>query len=301
MAAITRQLLSSKNGFVRKGAAAVLRLPKWWRSFGATPQRLAAAPPVLANSFPKSGTHLLYQIVDGLPDRVDFGSFLASMTSSFQFRPRSDRSVLRFVDRMTPGEIVRGHLFCEPGYASALRDRNVVHYFVYRDPRDVVVSEAHYLRSMNRWHRLHRHFARLASMDEAINMSITGFQPPIPGLEYPTIADRFARYRGWLDEADCLAIRYEDLVSERQPEIIREMAEFYARHAQADIDIESCARQMAAAVAPDRSHTFRSGKKAGWKLEFTPAHCRLFDQVAGQLLVDLDYEPNREWATAPAV
>ena len=42
-----------------------------------------------------------------------------------------------------------------------LAKKNVVHYFVYRDPRDVVISEAHYLREMNRWHRLAPYFRKL--------------------------------------------------------------------------------------------------------------------------------------------
>src|SRR6478735_1766396 len=94
--------LSSKNPFVRKVAAAALVVPKWWRG-------LSARPPVIANSFPKSGTHLLVQLVQGLPETVNFGAFLASMTSSFRFRERTSGETCRFIRRTLPGEIVRGH------------------------------------------------------------------------------------------------------------------------------------------------------------------------------------------------
>jgi hypothetical protein len=290
------QLLSSNNGVVRKAAIAALRAPKWWCGLRARPDDYRRFPPVLANSFPKSGTHLVFQIVDGLPNATNYGAFLASMTSSFQFRERSAQNVSRFIRGIVPGEIVRGHLYYDPQNAAGLANKNVVQYFVYRDPRDVVVSEAHYLREMNRWHRLHRHFASLPSMNDAIALSIAGFDPPIDGLEYPNIAERFARYAGWLKNADCLAIRFEDLVSGQQPGVIRRMAEFYAQHCEAAIDVDACSARMMACIAPEKSHTFRSGKKAGWSREFTAEHRRLFDHVAGQVLIDLGYETNHAWA-----
>ena len=122
---------------------------------------------------------------------------------------------------MVPGEVIRGHLFFDPRYAEQLRARNVVHFMIYRDPRDVVVSEAHYLRDMNRWHRLHPYFREAASIDDAITLSITGLVPAVPGVDDPNIAERFARYREWLDRDDCCCVRYEDLMSGRRPEVVR--------------------------------------------------------------------------------
>jgi hypothetical protein len=294
------ELLSSKSGLVRKAAALALRVPRHWQRLRAADADFQTTPPVLADSFPKSGTHLVNQIVDGLPAATNYGAFLASMTSSFRFRERPIANVSRLIGGIVPGEIVRAHLFYEPQYAADLRRKNVVHYFAYRDPRDIAVSEAHYLREMNRWHRLHRHFAALDSIGDAITLSITGFDPPIPEIDYPNIAARFARYAGWLANDECMAIRFEDLVSDQQPAIIRRMAEFYSQHCATPIDVEAYAARMISCVAPHKSHTFRSGKKAGWAREFSDEHRRLFDQVAGTLLIDLGYETNHDWAYAPA-
>src|SRR5687768_7590712 len=175
-----RDSLSSRNGFVRKGARAALAVPKWVRSWTATNADYAARPPVLANSFPKSGTHLLAQLTEGLPDRVNYGAFLGSETSSFQLRERSAANTHRFIRNFVPGEVIRGHLYYETSYAEELVKRNAVNYFVYRDPRAVVVSEVHYLRDMNRWHRLAKYFRRLPTIGEAISLSIRGFDPPVP-------------------------------------------------------------------------------------------------------------------------
>ena len=294
-----RDGLSSRNGFVRKGARAMLAIPKWIEARGASEPNLFARPPVLANSFPKSGTHLLVQIVEGLPDRVNYGAFLASTTSSFQFRERSPSNTCRFIRGFVPGEIIRGHLYYEPLYAEELSRRRAVNYFIYRDPRDVVVSEAHYLREMNRWHRLHSYFRKAPTIEDAIMLSITGFDPPVSGIDYPNIAARFERYYGWLGRDDCLSIRFEDLVSERQGELIRQIAEFYAPRTDTPFDLEAAVRTMSTMIAPQKSHTFRSGKKAGWQREFTPAHRERFAELAGELLVRLGYEPNFDWANTP--
>jgi hypothetical protein len=299
MNALTRGL-SSHNPFVRKGSALALSVPRWLRGKGARGDEYGAAPPVLANSFPKSGTHLLAQVAAGLPRRVNYGAFLASMTSSFQFRERSAASVQRFIGAIVPGELVRGHLFFDDQYVDDLRRKNVVHYFIYRDPRDVIVSEAHYAREMNSWHRLHPYFRRLGSMEEAITLSINGFDPPVPGIYYPNIAERFARYQGWLAHDNCLPIQFEDMRSASRANVIREMARFYATRSGEQFDVDACAAAMEARIAPQQSHTFRSGKKGGWREKFTAEHRRRFAELTGDLLVRLGYEENDAWVDEPA-
>ena len=256
-------------------------------------------PPVLANSFPKSGTHLLVQIVEGCRDRVNLWR-LPRVDDQLVSIPRAfgRTSTCRFIRGFVPGEIIRGHLYYEPLYAEELARRHAVNYFIYRDPRDVVVSEAHYLRDMNRWHRLHPYFRKAASIEDAIMLSINGLDPPVPGIDYPNIAARFARYAGWLERDDCLSIQFEDLVSERQPEMIRRIAEFYAPRTGTPFDVDATVATMSTLIAPQKSHTFRSGKKAGWEREFTPAHRARFAELAGDLLVRLGYEPDLEWASA---
>ena len=207
--------LSSRNGLVRKSSTALLRVPRWWAGRHVRPEDLSARPPVLVNSFPKSGTHLLMQLVEGLPDRVNYGAFLGSMISSFKFRERTPENVSHFIRGIVPGEVVRAHLFFNQRHAEELAQKSGVHFFIYRDPRDIVVSEAHYLREMSRWHRLTPYFRQFDSIDKAISLSIQGLQPPVPGIDYPNVAARFDRYQGWLERNDCFAIRFEDLRSER--------------------------------------------------------------------------------------
>jgi sulfotransferase 6B1 len=291
--------LSSRNGLVRKSSTALLRVPRWWAGRHVRPEDLSARPPVLVNSFPKSGTHLLMQLVEGLPERINYGAFLGSMISSFKFRERTPENVSHFIRGIVPGEVVRAHLFFNQRHAEELAQKSAVHFFIYRDPRDIVVSEAHYLREMSRWHRLTPYFRQFDSIDKAISLSIQGLKPPVPGIDYPNVAERFGRYQGWLNRDDCFAIRFEDLRSEQQAEIIEKMAKFYVERSKSSLDVAACARSMAAQVDPHKSHTFRSGKKAGWQREFTAEHRRQFAEVSGDLLIQMGYEPNHDWTQAP--
>lgn len=287
--------ITHRNGFVRKGSAFALRGVRKLDAHGAAAQDRDALPPIFANSFPKSGTHLLMQLAEGLPHRMNYGTFLSSMISSFQFREAPVEWMCGELQGMLAGEVARGHLFYDPASDACIARQNVVHYFIYRDPRAVVVSEAHYLREMNRWHRLAPYFRNLDSIEEAITFAIRGFETPPAGIDYPNIAARFARYRGWLENSNCFAVKYEALCSEERPEVLQAMAEFYLSHASGRGRVAELAASMAAQVQPRKSHTFRSGTKSGWKKEFTPEHRRLFDACAGDLLIELGYEPDHDW------
>jgi hypothetical protein len=283
---------------VRKAAEAVLRIPTFFQSFGVRPDELHERPPVFVNSIPKSGTHLLLQVVEGLPDRVNYGRWVASMTSSFRFRERTPECLCRLIHRMLPGEIVRGHLFFDPRYLEVLAGRKAVNYFIYRDPRDMAISSAHYARTMNPWHRLHKYYRNTTTLNDAITIAIGGLQPPVPGVDFPDAGQRFRRYRGWIDADECFAIRFEDLQSDNRENVVRRMAEFYAARCRRPLDLDACVASMLDSIAPTKSHTFRSGKTAGWRKSFTPEHRRLFHEVAGDLLIELGYEKDASWVDA---
>lgn len=270
----------------RYGAAvprAILRLTR-------TPASHAQRPPVLVNSFPKSGTHLLVQALSVIPGLRDWGDFWASQPS-FTFREQSPRQMKARIDRVAPGELVCGHLHHSNVVARALQSRRIAHFFIYRDPRDVVVSEAHYLAHMNRWHRLHAQFRQRPTAADRLLLSIEGL--PEGRLAYPNVAARFARFAPWLDRADVCAINYEDLISERRDETLARIFGFYGRHVGHAIDVAALVRAAQAAIQPARSHTFRRGGRGGWRGEFDARARAAFARVGGEeLLVRLGYEPS---------
>jgi sulfotransferase 6B1 len=287
--------LHSPNAFVRKGSALLLGAQKRLLRGRAYANSLTLRPPVLANSFPKSGTHLLDQIAAALPDRVNYGAFLSSMTSSFQYRLRTRESTLRYIRHTVPGELVRAHLYWASEYDDALEALNVVHYFIYRDLRDVAVSTSHYLRRMNRWHRLSRMVRALPDDEASLRLFIIGVDGGGPDSLLPNIAERFRSYEGWIASPHVMAVKYEDLVGPQRDERLLAMATFYADRSSTPVDVAATAERLRVAIAPEKSHTFRQGKRGGWQEAFTPELKQEFKRVAGDLLIRLGYVTDQAW------
>ena len=279
----------------RKGAAFLKQIPRTVRFIGSHPSDYQKRPPVIVNSFPKSGTHLLSQVVEALPGLSSFGSFLASMPS-IPYRVRSRRNHLWAIRRFVPGEVILAHLFYDREYDLALAGKNCVHYFIYRDLRDVAISEAYYLTFMNRWHRMHKCFSSLeGGMEASISLAIRGLEPGETSIEYPNIGERFQKYEGWLNSTNALAIRYEDLMSEHQQDFLLRIARHYLANVEGVFDVEGIVEAMGHNIKPERSHTFRQGSPGAWEDEFSGKHRRMMKDVAGQLLIDLGYEKNLDW------
>ena len=283
-----------KNAVLRKGFGYTKQIPRTWRRLTSSHDDYQFMSPVLANSFPKSGTHLLLQILETLPGVTTYGSFIASMPS-ITFKERSEKSHLRLLGRMIPGEVVPAHLFYHPLFSTKITNKNAVHFFIYRDLRDVAISEAHYLFDMNRWHRMHRYYRALPTLDERITLAIEGDSDPNNPYDYPNIAERFSRYKGWLRSEDVCAVKFEDLRSSMREEYIRDMIIFYAQKCLAEIDVDKVTQAVMKNINPANSHTFRRGQVGEWKDNFTDEHKDLMKSVAGNLLIELCYEPDLAW------
>jgi len=251
-------------------------------------------PPILANSFPKSGTHLLIQILQVLPGVRDWGLFLAS-TPSFTFKKISPMGMERKIRLLVPGELVGAHLFHSTELSAAIREKPVSHFFIYRDPRDVVISEAHYLSEMNRWHRLSKYFRALPNMEERISFSITGAMEAGFPYDYPDIAQRFELYKSWIDDPGVFALKYEDLMSDKRETVVEGVMQFFSNTCCLNYDQNTCVTKALDNINPAKSHTYRKGKAGGWRGVFTDRQKNKFKQIAGDLLIELKYEQDKNW------
>ena len=148
---------------------------------------------------------------------------------------------------------------------------------------------------MTRWHRLHRHYARVLRTDEQrIRFSIAG-AVNVAGVDYGDIGERCRPFLGWIGRDDVCAVRYEDLVGEGRGEQIARMIRFYAARTGLDDDLGSLRIRAEANIDPARSRTFRRGAAGGWADLFTDEHRDIFKQKAGGLLVELGYEQDENW------
>lgn len=263
---------------LRKGLALVRKVPRALTRIAARDADWQRQPPIIVNALPKSGTHLLMQIAERIPGTRQYGSFLAQ-TPSLTLRLRSQTEIDRRIAAIVPGEIVGAHLYHTPATQAALSRINALHLFIWRDPRDVLLSEAHYLAEMSRWHAMHRSFAALPDGEARVRLAIEG-----QGDRYPGAETRIGAYMGWTTSPDTLALRYEDLSSgTHQLAACQRILDAYAARATAEVRLPT-AQALVAAIDPGRSHTFNRGGIARWKTEMSAANQALCRERLGPWL-----------------
>lgn len=258
---------------------------------------LSGVPVLFANSFPKSGTHLLTQVLQGFPQigpAVDSGLPAIVTFEGDTGRPRSAGEILADLQRLLPGDIAYGHVHALPEAVDFLSRPGMASYFILRDPRDVVVSHVHYVTEMEPNHIHHLYYTEvLQDFNERLSASILG--RPDPDIPFPNILERFEPYLGWLDQPEVLCLRFEDFITRREETLGQVLEHAVRRGFPLNMERSQAIRTLAASIDPQRSPTFRSGKVGGWRQQFSEAHKRLFKDVAGDLLIRLGYEQDDAW------
>lgn len=255
----------------------------------------AELPVLLGISFPKSGTHLLDQILLGFSKVAPYAKRLHSFYAEYEGesgRKREPEQALAWLDSLRPRDIASGHLFARPEAVRRVTSAKFVPYFIFRDPRDVVVSHVFYVTDMEARHVHHQYYSSLPDFDARLNASILG--RPGADVEFPDIATRFAPYLGWLDCPQVLAIHFEDLINERTATLSRILDQLETRIS-LPVPRQATLDALESSIDPKRSPTFRSGKTGEWRKHFTDKHKRIFKDVAGDLLIRLGYEKDDHW------
>lgn len=264
--------------------------------FASLPAPQDGWPILLGISFPKSGTHLLDQILLGFSRVAPFARRLHSFYAEYEGASglkRTPQQALTWLDSLRPRDVASAHLFARPQVVERVTSSAFVPYFIFRDPRDVAVSHVFYITEMEPRHVHHDYYRSLTSFEERLNVSILG--RPDSDAEFPNLADRFAPYLDWLDRPQVMKIRFEDLVNDRRI-ILAQIAEHFLQRVETvQTPRELLLETLDVSINPKKSPTFRSGRTGEWKKYFTPEHKRLFKDVAGDLLIHLGYESNNDW------
>ncbi len=264
--------------------------------FAALPAPPDGWPVLLGISFPKSGTHLLDQILLGFSRIAPFSTRLHSFYAEYEGESGRKRSVdesLAWLDSLRPRDVASAHLFARPEVVARLTTPAFVPYFIFRDPRDVAVSHVFYVTDMEVKHVHHAYYASLPGFDARLKASILG--RPDANVEFPDIAARFAPYLGWLEQPAVLKIHFEDLVNDRQTALSRILEHFLQRCGPLPTPRSLILEALESSINPKKSPTFRSGKSGEWKKYFTPQHKSIFKDIAGDLLIRLGYETDLNW------
>jgi hypothetical protein len=256
---------------------------------------LERAPIVLGNAMPKSGSHLVAQVLQGLRHIGPFvNPGFPPVNRGEDNRKLSDEAVLRNIQRMRPGDIGYGYISAAQPFVAALTRPGRATIFVYRDPRDMIVSHIFYATQMHPGHWMRRYYTeRLHTMEERINAAIQGVDEP--GSELTPVRRRYEGYLGWLELPEVLSLCFEDLILDRQAALERLLGYLEQRGLTLKMPRSKAVAALQAAIAPKKSGTFRKGQPGNWREHFTEANKALFKEKAWDLLIRLGYEVNGEW------
>jgi len=253
------------------------------------------APPIFGNAKPKSGSHLLLQVLNGFTRIMPYRYVEAEPVRTINKdggRRTADR-VLSDLKAIPRGVIGWGYVDAAPENASFLTSSGRVNFFIYRDPRDLLVSQVFFATDMHEEHGMHDYYQSLPDFGERLKVAITGVDRD--GLYMVSVKGRYEGVFQWLEQPNVMCIRYEDLVDRRESTLASMLDEVERTGYKIPTPRETAAAILVEAIQPKKSRTFRVGKTGNWKEYFTDEHKRLFKDVAGDLLVRLGYEASNDW------
>ncbi len=229
--------------------------------------------PITIITIPKSGSHLILKCSQLLLKKER--EWILPET----FSPSSE-TLLFFINKYNRDKIIMSHLYYGKDYSSIFLQENGRIIFNLRDPRDQIVSFAHYKKEIPEWY------------PEAIGISIDNIITDL----IININNYYNYWLPWIDFPYALTIRFEDLVgSKGGGNDAQQLATIkaIAKHVSVELS-EEHAHQIVTSLFGD-SWTFRKGQIGAWKEEFTPEHKKLFKQYGGELLIKLGYEKDLNW------
>jgi hypothetical protein len=249
--------------------------------------------PILLNAFPKAGTHYLAQLLQPLaaPNRATTGGIAGHTHQGWGRDRRPAESVLLDLSQVQDGERTIAHLPADPRYAKFLYERGWGMIFLYRDLRDVAVSQASHLPSL----RAHPFGERLIGLpfEQRLAEIITGFADAPGGDWYPSLQRRWAEYAGWREWGWILPIRFEQAIEDRRG-TCEAICDYLRRRTGRHWD-NNVVRAMERAHKPRQSPTFRDGRPGAWREQLTGAARTAAKRELGPILVDLGYEQSLDW------
>lgn len=271
---------------VGKTAQAILR----WQRFS-----FHEAPPIFGNSKPKSGSHLLLQILNGFTQIMPYKYVEVEpvRTITKAGRRKSESDILDDLKRAPNGVIGWGYVDATKENVSFLTAAGRVNYFIYRDPRDMLISQVFFATDMHEEHGMHAYYNSLPDFNTRLNIAITGIDKD--GLYMVSVKQRYEGVFEWLGQKNVMCLRFEDLINDRDVTLNSMLNEIEKTGYKIPTPRAKAIAVLVEAIQPKKSHTFRSGKTGGWKTYFTDEHKKLFKEIAGDLVMRLGYEKDNDW------
>ena len=258
-------------------------------------------PKLYLNGLPKSGIHLAQQMVACLfkqvkPENNWFG------TNPWTIERYELDKVIDEFTAIRSQHYLKGHT----GYMTEI-DRlfetlHLAMLFVYRDLRDVVVSQTYHILNDDKDKYIHMGrwvYDQLgAESKEAVMWECIVGNETLPG-----VIDRWNEYEPWMDLPYVHTVRFEDMI--QKPEKVA--SEFFDwvygiaiaeddLYLQGDVRREAINLMVAEMKKKFERSTFRKGTSGQWKREFTPEHVAAFTETdKDNVLYKLGYAKQVDW------
>ncbi|MGB7873629.1 MAG: sulfotransferase domain-containing protein, partial [Anaerolineales bacterium] len=230
------------------------------------------APPIFGNSKPKSGSHLLWQILNGFTQIMPFAYVAADPIRTIK-KSGGRRSVDEIASdlRRIPRSVIGwGYVEASPENVAVLCQPARVNYFIYRDPRDLLVSQVFFATDMYEGHGMHEFYKSLPDFGDRLKVAITGIDRD--GLKMVSVKQRYEGVFEWLEQSHVMCIRYEDLINDRDATLNAMLDEVEKTGYKIPASREEALEILVEAFQPKKSQTYRSGTTGGWKEYFTNEH-----------------------------
>jgi sulfotransferase 6B1 len=206
---------------------------------------------------------------------------------------RAGEDILSDLKSVPAGVIGWGYVDATKENASFLTSAGRVNYFMYRDPRDMLISQVFFATDMQEEHGMHQYYNSLPDFGARLKVAITGIDQD--DLKMVSVKQRYEGVFGWLEQQNVMCIRFEDLIDNRNITLNAMLDEVEKTGYKIPTPRKKSLSVLVEAIQPRKSHTFRSGKTGGWREHFTEEHKELFKGLAGDLLIRLGYEKNHDW------
>ena len=264
----------------------------------------------IANGFPKSGTHLLARLLlplAPLERGTEGGHFKQPWAgtfrdNSFSLRPQPHKQTTFRVGRISNGHMVKAHLGYDADLARFIDELGAIHVFIYRDLRDVAVSQAYHILNAEDEEKLAHPCPQIYDRDDfdtLLMQVIRGHRG------FPSLTQRWEAFAPWLKDKWTIVVRFEDLLDD--PEDWGGQIWEGAMHRMGDrfgvkVNFDPVGRETVTHVmahsARQRhlSPTFRRGVAGGWREELKPDHvAALKEEGVDRWLQELGYEESEDW------
>lgn len=241
-------------------------------------------------SIPKCGTHLLKPIIEELTGKKERSAI--GPDNQYNWLTLSQNKTINISNQ----EYLWGHTMASKENIDLLAKHKYKVIFIYRDPRDQLVSLAHFMQGYTTWGKKNLPIDKIIS-DLIANYSDLYCPDADSGWcsqivkNLRSISDFYSLYLPWMKQSFVYPVRFESLIGNDQISFneIQNIIKF--------LNIQVSENKLFNVINKihGKSWTFRSGKIGEWKKEFTIKQKELFKTINGQLLIDLKYEKDTSW------